>query len=99
MLRMAGGGEEKAMEWISTWSIPRWRSTRQAQERVSHTRRRVPWVEAEVKRVPDVFMERAAGWFSWPVIREMFVGRLEWWVGEEEEDLRGVRSTSWMCPG
>jgi len=72
-----GGGAagEKDMLWMSALSTPRRSSTRQAQERVSHMRRRVPCVEAEARRVPEWFMLRQASLFSWAVMREMFVGR------------------------
>jgi hypothetical protein len=84
------------MEWMSARSTPRRSSRRQAQERVSQMRRRVPWVEAEQRRVAEWFRERQARLFSCAVMREMFVGRFWWWLGV---DWVGVRSTSWMWPG
>jgi hypothetical protein len=70
-----GGGGENAMEWMSARSIPRRSSTKQAQDRVSHTRNRVPWTEADARREPSWLMARHARRFSWAVIREMLVGR------------------------
>src|SRR5579859_1446596 len=49
-----------------------------AQERVSLTRKRVPWVEAEARSVPAWFMERAARRFSWAV---KYKGYVCWEVG------------------
>jgi len=96
-----GGGGENAMEWISARSTPRRSSTRQAHERVSHIRRRVPCVDAEARSVPEWLMERLARRFSWAVMREMLVGRFWWCCGRAtlEETAGGVRSTSWIWPG
>lgn len=59
-----GGGGEKEIEWMSALSTPRRSSTRQAQERVSHTLTRVPWMEADARREPVWFIERHARRFS-----------------------------------
>ena len=63
------------MEWMSARSTPLRSSTRQAHDRVSQTRRRVPWVEAEARSVPEWFIAMFARRFSWAVIKEMLVGR------------------------
>ena len=70
-----GGGGENAIEWISALSIPLRSSTKHAQERVSQTRRSVPWTEADARRVPAWFTARHARRFSCAVIREILVGR------------------------
>jgi len=48
-----GGAGENAMEWILARSTPRRNSTRQAQDRVSHNRRRVPWTDVDARSVPE----------------------------------------------